>query len=78
MSFSGGYDRMCQKGIEDGATPLEYDEIKGLIPTHITTKEELDALELDIQQRTFLLGKSHIFEGSAFTPDLKWSGVILD
>jgi Fic-DOC domain mobile mystery protein B len=33
--------------IEDGATPLEYDEIKGLIPTHITTKGELDALELE-------------------------------
>lgn len=26
-----------------GATPLEYDEIKGLIPTHITTKGELAA-----------------------------------
>jgi len=34
-------------GIEDGATPLEYDEINGLIPTHITTKGELDALELE-------------------------------
>jgi Fic-DOC domain mobile mystery protein B len=34
-------------GIEDGATPLELDEIKGLIPTHITTKGELDALELE-------------------------------
>jgi len=33
--------------IEDGATPLEYGEIKGLIPTHITTKGELDALELE-------------------------------
>jgi Fic-DOC domain mobile mystery protein B len=33
--------------IEDDATPLEYDEIKGLIPTHITTKGELDALELE-------------------------------
>lgn len=33
--------------IEDGATPLEFDEIKGLIPTHITTKGELDALELE-------------------------------
>lgn len=31
----------------DGTTPLEYDEIKGLIPTHITTKGELDALELE-------------------------------
>jgi len=31
----------------DGATPLEYDEIKGLIPTHITTKGELDTLELE-------------------------------
>ncbi len=33
--------------VEDGATPLEYDEIKGLKPTHITTKGELDALELE-------------------------------
>jgi fido (protein-threonine AMPylation protein) len=33
--------------IEDGATPLEFDEIKELIPTHITTKGELDALELE-------------------------------
>ena len=31
----------------DGSTPPEYDEIKGLIPTHITTKGELDALELE-------------------------------
>lgn len=31
----------------DGATPLEHDEIKGLIPTHITIKGELDALELE-------------------------------
>ncbi len=29
----------------DSETPLEYDEIKGLIPTHITTKGELDTLE---------------------------------
>ncbi len=33
--------------IEDGATPLEFDEIKGLILTHITTRGELDALELE-------------------------------
>lgn len=32
---------------ENGATPLEYDEIKGLIPTYITTKGELDLLELE-------------------------------
>ena len=31
----------------DGATPLEYDEIKGLIPTHITTRGELDTLEFE-------------------------------
>ena len=37
----------------DGATPLEYDEIKGLIPTHITTKGELDALELENIARAF-------------------------
>jgi len=28
-------------------TPLDYDEIKGLIPTHITTRGELDFLEMD-------------------------------
>ena len=39
--------------IEDGATPLEYGEIKGLIPTHITTKGELDALELENISRAF-------------------------
>ncbi|MCP4670129.1 MAG: mobile mystery protein B [Desulfobacula sp.] len=33
--------------VEDGATPLEYDEVKGLKPTHITNKGELDALELE-------------------------------
>lgn len=37
----------------DGATPLEYDEIKGLIPTHITTKGELDTLELRNIARAF-------------------------
>lgn len=31
----------------DGTTPIEYDEIKGLIPTHITVKGELDALEFE-------------------------------
>ena len=29
----------------DGATPLDPNEIEGLIPTHITTKGQLDALE---------------------------------
>jgi len=28
-------------------TAFEYEAIKGLIPTHITTKGELDALELE-------------------------------
>ncbi len=30
----------------DGATPLDYDELKGLLPTHITTRGELDFLEM--------------------------------
>jgi Fic-DOC domain mobile mystery protein B len=31
----------------DGATPLDYDELKGLLPTHITTRNELDFLEME-------------------------------
>ncbi len=31
----------------DSTTPLDYDELKGLIPTHITTRGELDFLELE-------------------------------
>ena len=31
----------------NGATPLEYEEVKGLLPTHITTREELDFLEME-------------------------------
>ena len=31
----------------NGATPLDYDEIKGLLPTHITTRGELDFLEME-------------------------------
>ena len=31
----------------DGATPFDYDELKGLLPTHITTRGELDFLEMD-------------------------------
>ncbi len=31
----------------DGATPLDYDELKGLLPTHITTRGELDFLEME-------------------------------
>jgi Fic-DOC domain mobile mystery protein B len=31
----------------DGATPLGYDELKGLLPTHITTRGELDFLEME-------------------------------
>ena len=30
---------------KDGATPLDPDEIEGLVPTHITTHEELNRLE---------------------------------
>jgi len=32
---------------DDGATPLDYDELKGLLPTHITTHGELDFLEME-------------------------------
>jgi fido (protein-threonine AMPylation protein) len=28
-----------------GATPLDPDEAEGLIPTHVTTREELNRLE---------------------------------
>ncbi len=31
----------------EGATPLETDEIKGLLLTHITTRAELDRWEMD-------------------------------
>lgn len=31
----------------DGATPLDYDELKGLLPTHITNRGELDFLEME-------------------------------
>jgi hypothetical protein len=30
-----------------GATPLDYNELKGLLPTHITTRDELDFLEME-------------------------------
>ena len=32
---------------DDGATPLDYDELKGLLLTHITTRGELDFLEME-------------------------------
>jgi Fic-DOC domain mobile mystery protein B len=32
---------------DDGATPLDYDELKGLLPTHITTLGELNFLEME-------------------------------
>ncbi|WP_413869436.1 hypothetical protein [Desulfobacula sp.] len=35
---------------DDGATPLNYDELKGLLPTHITTRGELDFLEIGVCQ----------------------------
>ena len=31
----------------DGATPLDYDELKGLLPTHITTRGQLNFLEME-------------------------------
>jgi Fic-DOC domain mobile mystery protein B len=31
----------------DGTTPVDYDELKGLLPTHITTRGELDFLEME-------------------------------
>ncbi len=32
---------------DEDATPLDYDELKGLLPTHITTRGELDFLEME-------------------------------
>ena len=32
---------------DDGATSLDYDERKGLLPTHITIRSELDFLEME-------------------------------
>ena len=32
---------------DDGATPLDYDELKGLLPTHITIRGELNFLEME-------------------------------
>ncbi len=32
---------------DDGATPLDYDELTGLLPTHITTRGELNFLEME-------------------------------
>ena len=32
---------------DDGATPLDYDELKGLLLTHITTRGELDLFEME-------------------------------
>ena len=37
----------------DGATPLEYDEMEGLLLTHITTRAELDRWEMDNINRTY-------------------------
>lgn len=31
----------------DGVTPLDFEELKGLLPTHITTRGELDFLEME-------------------------------
>jgi Fic-DOC domain mobile mystery protein B len=31
----------------DSATPLDYNELNGLLPTHITTRGELDFLEME-------------------------------
>jgi len=32
---------------DEGTTPLDYDELKGLLPTHITSRGELDFLEME-------------------------------
>ena len=37
----------------DGATPLEYDEMEGLLLTHITTRAELDRWEMDNINRAY-------------------------
>lgn len=31
---------------DDGVAPLDYDELKGLLPTHITARGELDFLKM--------------------------------
>ncbi len=38
---------MIEFDYPQGATPLNEDEMKGLLPTHITTREELDRWEQD-------------------------------
>ena len=38
---------MMEFDYPEGATPLEPDEIEGLIPTHITTRAQLDRWEQD-------------------------------
>ncbi len=38
---------MIEFDYPEGATPIDADEIKGLLPTHITTRAELDRWEQD-------------------------------
>ena len=35
---------------DDGATPFDYDELKWLLPIHITTRGELDFLDPEIEK----------------------------
>jgi Fic-DOC domain mobile mystery protein B len=48
----------------DGTTPLDYDELKGLLPTHITTRGELDFLEMEN------INKAFIWSGKLKTKDI--------
>ncbi len=36
---------MIDLGYPEGATPIDVNEIEGLLPTHITTRAELDRWE---------------------------------
>ncbi|MBN1796705.1 MAG: mobile mystery protein B [Sedimentisphaerales bacterium] len=49
---------MVELDYTEGATPLNNDEIKGLIPTHITTRAEIDRWEQDnINEALIWLGE---------------------
>ena len=43
---------------DDGATTLDYDELKGLLPTHITSRGELDFLEMENINRAIIWSDS--------------------
>lgn len=69
-----------------GATPLDPDELEGLIPDYITTQGELNTLEMEniVEATNWALGKKHTdFLNASFCFDLhkrmldrvwKWAG----